>query len=88
MKFKAGTLPHLYKDRVEYLYRFQEVLRLFHNKKARDYRDGKITLMQFRILQEGWFEPRNHFLCIELNKCKKHFKQVIMDIDINNIEEE
>ena len=88
MIFKEGNLPRLYKDRIEYLYRFQELLRLYHNKKGQEFRDGKITEKEFKEFQSNWFDPRNNLLCAEINKCKQHFKQVSVDIDINGIEEE
>ena len=87
MKFKEGILPRLYKDRIEYLYRFQELLRLYHNKKGKDFSDGKIEEKEFRNFQSNWFNPRNNLICVELNKCKEHFKQVHTTIDIDSIEE-
>jgi len=87
MKFKEGSLPYLYKDRIEYLYRFQELLRLYHNKKGLDFRDGKITEEEFRNFQSTWFNPRNNLVCAEINKCKEHFKKIAVDIDIESIEE-
>jgi len=87
VKFKEGTLPPLYKNRIEYLYKFQELLRLYHNKKGEDFRDGKITEKEFKDFQSNWFNPRNNLLCLEINKCKKHFQQVSITVDINSIEE-
>ena len=75
MKFKSGTLPRYYKDRIKYLYRFQELLRLFHNQKGKDFRDGKITEEEFRTFQEGWFKKRNLLICRELNKCKQSMQE-------------
>jgi hypothetical protein len=88
MKFKEGTLPHLIKDRIEYLYRFHELLRLFHNQKAQEYKNGKITLDQFRYFQRGWYEPRSHLIIIEITHCRQIFAKKNISVDISSIEEE
>lgn len=75
MKFKDGALPEKITDRIKYLYRFQELLRLYHNTKSAELRDGKITEKTFRNFQSNWFNPRNNLLCAKINECKQFFKE-------------
>ena len=70
MIFKAGKLPTINGDRIAYLYSLQEKLKLHHNKKGEDYRNGKITEQEFRDYQKTWFNDRSLFICEEINKCK------------------
>jgi len=74
MKINENILPENEKDKIAYLYRLQEKLRLYHNIKAQDYADGEITLEEFRTFQKEWFEPRNYFICELLNECKENLK--------------
>lgn len=89
VKFKEGRLPLLMKDRIEYLFRYNEILKLYHNKIGQKYKDGKITLTEFREFQNEWFEPRFQLISTEINKCKSNFaaKSSII-INPDDIEEE
>ena len=72
MNFKNGILPISYEDRLRYLYRLQELLRLEHNRKGQEYRDGKIDMKNFRHFQNNWFEERSLLICKEINKCREN----------------
>lgn len=79
MKFKENSLPVNLKDRLKYLYRFQEMLRLFHNVKGTAFRNGKMSEVEFRQFQKGWFGERNQLLCQEINKCKAAIPEIVED---------
>jgi len=87
MKFKKDSLPEDTKDRIEYLYKFQEALRLFHNEKAKDFKAGRMTKAKFRRFQDEWFNPRNSLLCAKINECKERLKQSEVEVNIEDIEE-
>ena len=79
MKFKTGKLPQDNEEKLRYLYRFQELLRLFHNQKGKEFREGKITEHTFRKFQRGWFEKRNFLLCKEIDKCKDKIPEIVAE---------
>ena len=56
--------------RFKYLYRLQEKLRLYHNLKGTQARNGVITMEEFRYFQNGWIKDRNKLICKHINKCK------------------
>lgn len=99
MKFKKDSLPTNIKDRLKYLYRFQETLRLFHNVQGKKFRDGKMTETEFRRFQKEWFGNRNQLICTEIHRCMARISEVEreqcklarkdkgIDIDISDIEE-
>ena len=88
MKFKQGVLPTDLSERIKYLYRFQELLRIYHNTKAQELKDGKIKESTFRRFQRNWFEPRNFLLCKEINNCKELFKEDdTVQVKIEDMEE-
>ena len=70
-QIKTTKLPKNTSDRLKYLYRLQEKLRLFHNKKGEQCRNGDMSMKEFRIFQNMWFEPRNILICTLINECKK-----------------
>lgn len=72
IKFKDGKLPKTSAARLKYLYRLQEQLRVFHNEKAKQIKDGKITLDEFRKFQKGWFAKRNNLICGKILECKQN----------------
>lgn len=86
MKFKTGKLPQDDKERLKYLYKFQEMLRLFHNQKGQEFEDGKITEREFRSFQNGWFDKRNLLICQEINKCTNKIPEFIADKKIPPLE--
>ena len=79
MRFKKGALPIDLKERLKYLFRFQEMLRLFHNKKSRQFHDKKMTEDDFRRFQKGWCKKRELLLCQEINKCKDTISELAVD---------
>jgi len=70
MRFKTDSLPKTPETKLKYLYRLQEKLRIFHNEKARQLKNGKITEEEFRKFQKGWFKKRNNLVVGEIIKCK------------------
>ena len=86
MKFKTGKLAPDFKVRIKYLYRFQEMLRLYHNQKGKEFREGKITEKAFRNFQNGWFNRRNLLICQEINKCKDHIPEIVAERKIPPLE--
>ncbi len=57
-------------DKVKFLYRAIELLRLEHNEKGKVFREGKMTEKEFRDYQNYDFEPRNQKLFSILNPIK------------------
>jgi len=70
LKFKEGKLPKTPQAKLKYLYRLQELLRLYHNKKGEDVKKKKISLEEFRKFQQGWFKNRNSLICGKILECK------------------
>jgi len=88
VQFKTGKLPENMADRLQYLYRLQDVLREHHNLYGQMYKDEEITLDEFRLFQTTWFEPRNMLIADEMNKCKVELqKDTTIVCDIDDIEE-
>jgi len=70
LKFKKDTLPTEPKERLAHLYRLQELLKLYYNKKGTDYRTGKITNAEWRSFSDNWYFPRSELICDTINACK------------------
>ncbi len=79
MKFKKDALPIDPKERLKYLYRFQEMLRLFHNEKGKDFHTGKMTEKAFRDFQHEWVRNRKLLICAEINKCKELIPEIVAE---------
>lgn len=75
IRFKEDKLPKENKDLLKYLYRFQEFLRLFHNKKAIQMKTGEITIKVFRRFQNGWFKRRSILINNKINECKANLSK-------------
>lgn len=91
VQFKEGKLPKNSEDRLKYLYKFQETLRIYHNNKASQTKEGELTLKEFRKFQQGWFNERNQLICVEIAKCKsqlteKEKESLLQDGSIKNKE--
>lgn len=80
LRFKKGILPKNNEERLRYLYKFQEQLRLFHNKKAKE-----LSLKEFRKFQQGWFRQYNNLIVGKILECKKNLnsneKKKLLDFD-------
>lgn len=74
-EFKPGVLPADYAERTKYLYRMQELLRLEHNDKGQQYKDGKITLEQWDNYRNLQFTPKSDLIINEILKCRQSFKK-------------
>lgn len=73
LKFKKNKLPTDYKERLRYLYRVQELLRLHHNEVGKNFKtDSKIKKEQFRDFQRRWFMIRSSLICTEMGKCMRN----------------
>ncbi len=59
------------KDKLKYLYRMVELLRLEHNEKGKGFREGKMTEKDFMDYQKNDFELRNQKLFSEINQLKE-----------------
>ena len=59
------------KDRLKYLYRAVELLRLEHNAKGKQYRDGVISKKDWEVFVATSFEPRSKRIFVEINKIKE-----------------
>jgi len=68
MKFPSKLTDE---DKLRFLYRAVELLRLEHNEEGRKCREGEISESQFREYQKNSFEPRNQALFFEINKLKE-----------------
>ena len=59
------------KDKLKFLYRAVELLRLEHNVKGKEFRDGIISRWDFDDYIRTSFEPRNQRLFAEINQLKE-----------------
>ena len=85
LSMKLQTLKNN-KEKLSYLYRTQELLRLEHNEKGKDFRDGKITKKVFRDYQSKDFEPRLEKVLSKRNKILEEEGVVKTEIDIDGKE--
>lgn len=58
-------------DKLKFLYRAVELLRLEHNERGKDFRDGKMSYQDWNSYVKSSFEPRNKKLFSEINKIKE-----------------
>jgi len=72
--FKIGILPSDPEDRIKYLYRLEELLKIYFNKKGQEYKEGKLDAGQFRYFKDKWFYPRSIAINKEINRCRKNIK--------------
>ena len=70
-------------DKIRFLYRAIELLRLEHNIKGKEFRDGKISEKTFRDYQKYNFEPRNEKLFAMLNPIKEKLGMFQLDLTKN-----
>lgn len=69
-KMKIPQIIQTNEDRVKYLYRVLELLRLEHNKKGQEFREGKITEKEFREYQKGEHREKTAKIFADLNPIK------------------
>ena len=86
MRFKKDTLPTDAEERLKYLYKYQETLRIFHNKIGERYLGNKISKIKFSQFQKEWFRKRNHLLSIEINKCKSQIPEIELSKELTTDE--
>lgn len=65
-KLKNKTVP----NKIKFLYRNLELLRLEHNEEGRKAREGEITMEQFRTYQKEDFGIRQKKVLVEIGKIK------------------
>ena len=53
-------------DKTEFLYKAEETLRLLHNSKGMDYKDGKITQEEWETWLETYYFPRHRGVIIKI----------------------
>lgn len=88
VEFKTGKLPTNKVEKIKYLYRLQEKLRLRHNMEAAKYKAGQITLAEFRVFQNTWYEPRSMLISDAICKNKSELQNdTTVTCNIADIEE-
>ena len=60
--------------RAAFAQRAQEELRLVHNVKGKEFRDGVITEAEWNIWKEGWFKPRQRAISMAISEIREIFK--------------
>ena len=71
-----------YGDKLEFVYNAKEKLRLLHNAKGQEYKDGKLTEKEWNIWLNDYFMPRSQ--AIEKQSCELRtalLKSNIYDVD-------
>lgn len=58
-------------DKIKFLYRALELLRLEHNEEGKKFREGKISESQFRDYQRNSYKPRMKKIGLILNPIKE-----------------
>ncbi|NGX49312.1 MAG: hypothetical protein K940chlam5_00910 [Candidatus Anoxychlamydiales bacterium] len=58
-------------NKMKFLYRALELLRLEHNEEGRKAREGTIPMKQFRNYQENSWKPKSKKIANELNQIKE-----------------
>lgn len=86
-KLKYPTLATTTQDKLEFCYIAQEKLRIEHNAKGKDYRDGKISKAQWEAYLKDSFMEKSvaitRDLVIQKNALKKSIKY---EVDLNDLE--
>ena len=62
-------------QKIEFAYKAQETLRLEHNRKGQEHKDGLITDAEWEDFVDNYFRPRQRAISIEVVKHKNLFKQ-------------
>lgn len=87
IRLKESLLPLDNEERLKYLFRLQELLRLLHNKKGQQYNDKKITEYQWKRFTQ-WFQKRNLIISKAINKCTKNIKSIQDYFNLTDEEQE
>jgi hypothetical protein len=66
-------------DRIKYLYRMLELLRLEHNAKGKLFKEGKLSETEFRTYQQGEFRDKSDKIFAELNPLKEKMGMFELD---------
>lgn len=66
-------------SRYAYLYRLQELLRLEHNRKGKEFREHKITGKSWDEYKDTKFEPKSLLLSTEILKYRIALKKETKD---------
>jgi hypothetical protein len=62
-------------DKIEFCYIAQETLRLEHNAKGQDYKDGKLTEKEWKDYKDGDFRAKTHLISTEMLVQKEALKK-------------
>jgi hypothetical protein len=73
MEYPAECVTDL--DRVEFCHIAEEQLRLEHNEKGKDYREGRISREEWIEYTERSFYPRSAAICLALNTARSAFQR-------------
>lgn len=63
------------KDRYAFLYRLEELLKLEHNSKGTEFREGKITEKEWEFFKDVGFNPRSQLISNEISKYRKLLRE-------------
>ena len=69
IKFPTDVISD--ENKIGYLYKAQEELRLLHNQKGDDFRNGIITKDEWETFLKNVFNPRQEALSVEIIKAKQ-----------------
>ena len=58
-----------------YLYRLQELLKLEHNAKGKEFRESKITEIQWKAYKKNKFDPKSLLISMEIGKYREKLKK-------------
>ncbi len=74
LALKTPTSVVTNENKIAYSYRAQEKLRLLHNIKGKDFREGRLTKEQWESWKTSYFEPRNAAISLQIIEAKKTLK--------------
>lgn len=63
------------KDRYAFLYRLEELLKLEHNIRGTEFREGKITEKEWEFFKDLGFNPKSQLIADEICKYRKLLRE-------------
>ena len=86
-KIKYPVLCNTYQQKVTFCYEAKEKLRLEHNAKGKDYRDGKITEKAWKEYLDNEFLPKQDLIINDILIHKESMKKSTdYTVDLNDLE--
>lgn len=71
--------------KTEYLYRAQELLRLYHNDEGKKFRDGVISDTEWHDFKTKVFDPLNDKISDAILEQRELLKHSLWDIDLRKL---